>query len=160
VAIEDRTLNAAAAVTMNRTFSAAVDWALVAVEIRPGGTSPRGAVKSGYAIDGAMPEEMRRGCTFCFPPCQTTYPWGGLEGALVQAMLLSRQGYDVWNWQDQALCAVNYLFFLDQQYGGWWASGDDTYVPWLVNFVYGTHFPTSPAAIGKNMGWSHWIYGR
>jgi hypothetical protein len=118
------------------------------------------AVKNGFSIDGALPEEMRRGCAFQMPPCPTVYAWGGLQGALVQAMILSRQGYDVWNWQEQALLrAVEFLYALDQQYGGWWATGDDTWIPWLVNFVYGTSFPTSPAKIGKNMGWTDWMYG-
>ncbi len=54
---------------------------------------------------------------------------------------------------------MQFLHSLEQQYGGWWAPGDDTYVPWLVNHVYGTGFPTSPANIGKNMGWTDWMYG-
>jgi hypothetical protein len=127
---------------------------------QPVAINPPGAFKDGFPIGGAMPEEMRRGCPFQVPPCQTDYPWGGLQGALAQAMILSRQGYDVWTWQDQALLrAVYYLDSLEQQYGGWWASGDDTHLPWIVNFVYGTDFPTSPANIGKNMGWTDWMYG-
>ena len=127
---------------------------------QPVAINPPGAIKEGFPIGGAMPEEMRRGCSFQVPPCLTDYPWGGLQGAMVQANILSRQGYDVWSWQDQALLrAVEYLDDLEQQYGGWWAHGDDTYLPWLVNHVYGTDFPTSPANIGKNMSWTDWMYG-
>jgi len=126
----------------------------------PVAINPLGAVKDGYSIDGAMPEEMRRGCSFRVPPCYTGYPWEGLQGALVQAMILSRRGYDVWNWSDQALLrAVQFLLSLEFQYGGWWATGDDTWIPWLVNRAYGTSFPTGPANIGKNMGWTDWMYG-
>jgi hypothetical protein len=108
-----------------------------------------------------MPEEMRRGCGFKWPPCQTGYPWEGLQGALVQANILSRQGYDVWNWENRALLrAVQYLQWLEQQYPGWWAKGDDTWVPWFVNYAYGTSFTTSAANIGKNMGWTDWMYAR
>jgi hypothetical protein len=103
---------------------------------------------------------MRRGCPIQFPPCLTGYPWEGLQGALVQAMILYRQGYDVWNWENQAfLRAVQFLYDLEQQYGSWWATGDDTWVPWLINHVYNTSFPTDPANIGKNMGWTDWMYG-
>ena len=108
-----------------------------------------------------MPEEMRRGCAIQWPPCKTGYPWEGLQGALVQANILSRQGYDVWNWQDRALLrAVVFLDGIEKQYGGWWATGDDTWVPWFVNYVYGTSYPTTTANIGKNMGWTDWMYGR
>jgi hypothetical protein len=55
---------------------------------------------------------------------------------------------------------VQYLQWLEQQYPGWWAKGDDTWVPWFVNYAYGTNFPTSAANIGKNMGWTDWMYGR
>ena len=118
----------------------------------------------GHSIDGAQPEEMRRGCSIQFPPCETNYPWGGLEGALVIAEILHRQGYGAFEWQDQALLrAVQFLWDLDQQYpgDGWWASGDDEWQIWLVNHAYGTDFPAPmPAREGKNMGWTDWTHDR
>ncbi len=65
--------------------------------------NPSGATKEGESIDGALPSEMRRGGSFRFPPKRTEYPWGGLAGAVVQAEILSRQGYDAWSWSDRAL---------------------------------------------------------
>jgi hypothetical protein len=127
----------------------------------PVGINPSGAVKDGFVIDGALPEEMRRGCEFQIPPCFTNYPWEGLQGVLVEAMILYRQGYDVWNWEDQAILrAVQFLYELQRTYPrqNWWAPGDDTWVPWLVNAAYGTDFPTQPASPGKNMGWSDWTH--
>ncbi|HEY3217429.1 MAG TPA: alginate lyase family protein [Candidatus Eisenbacteria bacterium] len=86
-------------------------------ESKPVGIDPLGAVKSGESIDGALPEEMRRGCSFQFPPCPTNYPWGGLNGAVVCAAILSRQGYDAWNWEKQALRrAAQFLYDLDRRY--------------------------------------------
>jgi hypothetical protein len=70
---------------------------------RPVGINPVGATKNGFLIDGALPEEMRHGCPFQIPPCPTGYPWGALQGIVVEAMILYRQGYDVWNWDDQAI---------------------------------------------------------
>jgi hypothetical protein len=125
----------------------------------PVGINPLGATKLGHSIDGALPEEMRRGCEFKFPPCTTTYTWGALQGALIEAQVLSRQGYDVWNWEDQALLrAARFLHRLDVQFGNWWAKGDDTWQPWLINYVYGTRFPTKPANIGKSMGFTDWMF--
>jgi hypothetical protein len=105
---------------------------------------------------------MRRGCSFRWPPCHTGYPWGGLEGATVQAELLHRAGYAAWEWQDQALHrAAQFLSNLDQEAGGWWAEGDDEWNPWLINHAYGTRFPTTlPAQPGKNMGWTDWTHAR
>jgi hypothetical protein len=123
------------------------------------GINPVGATKDGFVIDEALPEEMRRGCAFQIPPCHTGYPWGALQGIVVEAMILYRQGYDVWSWEDKAILrAVQFLYDLHLQYpeAGWWAKEDDTWVPWVVNNVYGTDFPTEPAQIGKNMGWTDW----
>jgi len=110
----------------------------------------------GHLIDGSLPEEMRRcGSSFQWPPCQTDYPWGALQGALVQAEILSRAGYPVWGWENQALLrAAQFLYGI-----GWPAENDDEWQPWILNHAYGTTFPaTTPAQLGKNMGWADWTH--
>ena len=128
----------------------------------PVGINPPGATKNAESIDGVMPDDMRRGCAFQFPPCYTNYPWGALQGAVAQAEILSRQGYDTWSWSNQALRrAVQFLYNLSLRYpdGGWWASGDDQWIPWIINHRYGTHFPAvTPAQPGKNTGWTDWTH--
>jgi Alginate lyase len=128
----------------------------------PVGINPAGAIKSGHLIDGALPDDMRRGCSFQWPPCATNYPWGAMEGASVQARLLSRAGFDSWNWSNKAMLrATQFLFNLNKEVGGWWATGDDEWQPWVINKAYGTSFPAaSPANSGKNMGWTDWTFGR
>lgn len=121
----------------------------------PVAINPLGATKEGYSIDGALPEEMRRGGKFQWPPKETNYAWGALQGALVQAEILCRAGYPTWEWQDRALLrAVEFLYEL-----GWEPEGDDIWQPWLVNYAYNTDFPapvtTRP---GKNMGWTDWTH--
>lgn len=128
---------------------------------QPVGINPPGVVKEGFEINGALPEEMRRGCSFQLPPCQTNYPWEGLQGIVVEANILHRQGFDVWNWEDQAILrSVQFMHDLQQAYQdtAWWAEGDDTWIPWLINDVYGTDFPTDEADIGKNMSWTDWTH--
>ncbi|HET9223810.1 MAG TPA: alginate lyase family protein, partial [Roseiflexaceae bacterium] len=127
----------------------------------PLGINPAGATRDGHRIDGAIPDDMQRGGKFRWPPKHTNYPWGALEGALVQALLLSRAGYDAWGWSDKALLrAVQFLDELDHEAGGWWAEGDDEWMPWLINSAYGTNFRAAkPASPGKNLGWTDWIYG-
>jgi len=138
------------------------DLSWQANESQPVGINPAGAMKSGESIDGALPDDMRRGCAFQFPPCPTGYPWEALQGATVMAEILHRAGYDAWSWGDKALFrAVRFLYNLDARYSGWWASGDDEWNVWLVNHAYGTDFPTeSPAGDGKNMGWTDWTHAR
>jgi hypothetical protein len=132
-------------------------------ENAPVGVNPTGAVKNGESIDGALPDDMRRGCPLRFPPCPTLYPWEAMQGAVVQAELLSRQGYDAWNWGDQALRrAAQFLFGLYDRYGDkdWGAPRGDAWIPWLLNARYGTDFPaTTPAPPGKGMGFTDWSAG-
>jgi hypothetical protein len=128
---------------------------------QPVGVQPAGAVKSGLQIDGALADEMRRGCSFSAPPCHTDYPWEAMQGVVVQAHILARRGYDAWGWGDRAvLRAADFLDRLDRQFGGWWAVQDDEWQPWLINRAYGTKLRTvSPAAPGKIMGWTDWTFG-
>jgi hypothetical protein len=126
----------------------------------PVGVNPAGAVKDGVSIDGAIPDDMRRGCPFAPIPCQTDYPWEAMQGAVVQAELLRRQGYDAWSWGDRALLrAARYLLDLDARFGGWWATADDTWQPWLLNHAYGASLPArTPSSPGKVMAWSDWTH--
>jgi hypothetical protein len=124
----------------------------------PVGINPVGCTRSGHSIDGVIPDDQRRAGGFTWPPPRENYVWEGLQGAVVQAELLARQGYDAWSWGDRALLrAVQWLH--DQ--ADFPATGDDSWTPWLVNFAYGSSFPTSsPAQAGKNMGYTDWTHAR
>lgn len=130
-----------------------LDWQ--ADPSKPVGVNPKGATKNGHNIDGALPDDMRRGGAFAWPPKATGYPWEALQGATVAAQILSRQGYDAWNWCDKALLrAAKFLYSIN-----WPATGDDGWQPWLINYAYGTNFPTSQAGVtGKNMGFTSWTH--
>ncbi|QEC49151.1 hypothetical protein FSW04_17250 [Baekduia soli] len=127
----------------------------------PVGVQPAGASKNGLVIDGALADDMRRGCALATPPCHTNYPWEAMQGVVVEAQLLSRRGYDAFNWSNQAvLRAALFLKRLDQAYGGWWASQDDEWQPWVLNHAYHASLPeTTPAEPGKIMGWTDWVFG-
>jgi hypothetical protein len=122
----------------------------------PVGINPLGAMKNGHNLDGALPEEMRRGGPLVWPPIKTGYAWEGLQGAMVQAEILHRAGYDAWEWEDQALLrAVKFLNGI-----GWYAEGDDEWLLWLVDARYGTRLAKNPKARpGKNLGWTAWTHG-
>lgn len=122
----------------------------------PVGVNPKGATKNGHSIDGAIPDDMRRGGSFKWPPGETGYAWEALQGSLVQAEILHRAGYDAWNWEDKAMLrAVQFLHDI-----GWEVSGDDQWQTWLINYRYDTNFPAPlPASPGKNVGWTDWTHG-
>ena len=124
----------------------------------PVGINPKGCSKSGHVIDGALPDDMRRGGTFQWPPASTGYPWEAMQGALLQALILDRAGYDTFAWNDRAILrAAGFLY--DRAI--WLPSGDDTWQPWLLDHVYGMTWSTSsPAHAGKNMAFTDWLYPR
>jgi hypothetical protein len=122
----------------------------------PVGINPVGATIGGVSVDGALPEEMRRGGAFKWPPAGTDYPWGALEGAILQAEILYQAGYDTWNWQNQAL-RRGYEFLFAR--AGWGPAGNDEWQLWLIDYRYGTGYRRgSPVSPGKNFGWSDWLY--
>jgi hypothetical protein len=131
-----------------------LDWQ--SDQAHPVGVNPKGAQIQGHNVDGVLPDDLRRGGGFSWPPSTTGYPWEALQGAIVAAQLLTRAGYPAWEWQDKALLrAVTWLYDVAK----WPAVGDDQWQPWLLNYAYGTKFPTAPNANpGKNMGFTAWTH--
>ena len=123
---------------------------------RPVAINPRGATRDGHSLDGVLPDDQRRSGGFVWPPTKENYVWEALQGALVQAVILHRAGFDVWNWSDQALLrAVTWL----HQQCQFPATGDDTWQPHVINRFYASRFPAPvPANEGKNMGWTDWTH--
>lgn len=123
----------------------------------PVGINPVGAVKDGRNIDGVLPDDQRRGGSFDWPPPKENYVYEALQGALAQAVILHRVGYDVWNWEDQALRRA-FVWLHDQ--ADFEAGGDDSWEPHLINHFYDANFPESTTSTpGKNVGWTEWTHG-
>ena len=123
----------------------------------PVGINPKGATLNGQNVDGVLSDDQRRAGGFTWPPQKENYVWEALQGALVQAHLLKRAGYDVWNWSDRALLrAVQWEYNVAK----FPAEGDDTWQIWIVNRAYGTSFPASSAGTGKNMAYTDWMFSR
>jgi hypothetical protein len=134
----------------------ALDWQ--ADPSNPVGINPVGATKNGHSIDGVIPDDQRRAGGFSWPPPKENYVWESLQGALAMAVILYRAGYDVWNWENQALLrAVKWL----HEECNFPASGDDTWSPHLINYYYNTNFPAPvPSSPGKNVGWTDWTHSQ
>jgi hypothetical protein len=123
----------------------------------PVGVNPVGATIQGHSVDGVLPEDQRRSGPFVWPPPKENYVYGALQGALMQATILYRAGYDVWNWENQALLRAMKWLYHEADYP---ADGDDEWLPHIVNYFYKASFPAPfPAVPGKNAGWTDWLYG-
>lgn len=124
---------------------------------KPVGINPAGCMKGSVVVDGAIPDDMRRGGSFKWPPAQTNYAWENLQGTILQAELLRTAGYDSFNWESKAILrAVKFLY----DRARWTATGDDEWITWLVDARYGTSYKLSPPVrFGKNFGFTDWIYG-
>jgi hypothetical protein len=108
-------------------------------------------------LDGALPDEMRRGDTFRWLPTYTGYPWEAMQGAVLQAEILHHNGFDTWNWSNKALYrAARFL----NSVAKWPAVGDDRWQPWLIDARTGATLPRSLTTTpGKNFGFADWLYG-
>jgi hypothetical protein len=125
---------------------------------RPVGINRRGAERAGHPIGGVLPDDQRRGGPFSWPPPKENYVYEALQGALVQAVVLWRAGYDSWEWGDRALLRA--ALWLERE-ASFPAEGDDTWQPFVVNHFYGTHLLhlEIPSRPGKNVGWTDWTLG-
>ena len=118
--------------------------------------NPAGATRDGRSIDGVLPDDQRRGGGFSWPPPRENYVYEALQGAIVQAVILARAGYDVFDWSDRALLRA--YRWLDEQ-ADYPAEGEDRWQMHLVNHYYGTTFPAAvPTTPGKNMAFTDWTH--
>lgn len=123
---------------------------------QPVGINPVGAMLAGVNVDGVLPDDQRRS-GLC-PPSITceNYVWEALQGAVAEAHLLQRKGFDSWNWENKALMrAVVWLYDV----ANCSATGNDTWIPWIINATYGTSFSTiTPTEHGRAVGWADWTH--
>lgn len=127
----------------------------------------------GHNMSGSQPEERRRAqLSFAWPPEPSTYEWEGLQGPFSTAVVLANNGYaDVWQWADQALLrAVMWNYSGTSNYSTYGfpddpqsqmnfpATGDDDWIPYLVNKYYQTNLPTTTTHPGKNTGFTDWTH--
>lgn len=122
------------------------------------GINPVGAMLRGHSIDGVLPDDQRRGGPFHWPPPKENYVYEALQGAVAQAVLLERHGFEPWQWGDQALLRAFKWLHEEADFP---AAGDDTWMPHVINQVYGTQFPAPRRSLpGKALGFTDWTYHR
>jgi hypothetical protein len=138
-------------------------------ECQPTPVNPVGALVGGHNVDGVVVDDQRRAGAFVWPPMYTIYSYGSLGGAVVQAAILQRFGFDAWQWGNQALRrAVEWMYYDGDGKTKWDTCGDNNkrYVLDLVDHAYGSNFigrmSCSPDASreGRNIGWTSWTHQR
>ena len=122
---------------------------------KPVGINPVGAMKLGHSIDGVLPDDQRKSGGFKWPPPKENYVWEALQGATVEAQILTRAGFPAWEWSDRAIIRAFTWLYKVCLYP---PVGDDTWQPWLVNKATGSTFPKTAARSGKNMGFTDWTH--
>jgi len=123
----------------------------------PVGINPMGCKIGSSQVGGILPDDQRRGGAFTWPPPKENYVYEALQGVMAQAVILKRAGYDTFNWENKALLrAFQWL----QTQANFLATGDDNWLPYLVNYYYGkgTLPASSPTRPGKSVGWTDWTH--
>ena len=125
------------------------------------GVTPAGTLISGHDVSGALPEEMRRGGTFAWPPTYTGYAWEAMQGTVTCAELMFRAGEsDIYTHGTNAvLRAAQFIYSLVPYSASWTPTGDDNWQPWLLNYRTALGAAaTTPTQRGKNLGYTDWVY--
>ncbi|MBI3443633.1 hypothetical protein HY008_03100 [Candidatus Woesebacteria bacterium] len=146
----------------NHNFNWGSDLSWQCDSSNPVGINPKGCTKSGHDIDGVLPDDQRRSGSFTWPPFCENYVWGALNGFSVGTEMLRRAGHPAWEWADQAINrSLVWLHSASVKSTNWCAAtGDDAWVPILVNYTYGTNFPGSVTSVGKGLGFTGWTHAK
>ena len=125
---------------------------------RPVPINPARCVKGDRSLDGVLPDDQRRAGAFRWPAPKENYVYEALQGALAQAIILERVGYDAFGWEHQALRRAFEWLYVE---AGYPAGGDDAWQVSVINYFYDTRFFASgEAKPGKNVGWTDWTHAR
>lgn len=124
----------------------------------PNGINGLGAVIAGVSVDGVLPDDQRR--SLLCPPDVTceNYAWTAMQGVVAQAVILGRHGHpEAWTHESSAVRrAVQWLY----AEASCPAVSDDSWIPFVLNDVYGTAFSSNPGStLGKNMDFTDWTHG-
>ena len=114
----------------------------------------------GRGKDGILVEDASRS-SYSYPSFDDKgidYTFHAYGAQLIAALVLDRQGYDVWGWGDNALKRI--MDRLDRLGA---ATGNDragaSHVSWIPRHFYGVSYPTVPAQAGNTLGYTDWLYG-
>lgn len=123
-----------------------------------------GIASNGVNLSGCPPEDARRDVTgdgqddaLTNPPVAASYNQEGMQGTFLTAAILTRQGYPVSSWNNNAILRMHNWVDVtcNSSFGG-----DDENSPWLVQYVTGTTIggKSNTAGHAKNIAWCSWTH--
>ena len=127
--------------------------------------------------DGAITNDMDRGCDPIWAPCFTKYPWVGLEGFVPAAYILHRAGYPAFELENQAVFrSLDFLWWLDERTGedDWFLRDGDKQdeIVFLVKAIYGkacnlvdgkdcmSEWTAEAVGDGRTIGFTDWTHSQ
>lgn len=121
------------------------------------GVNRKGSSIQGHDVSGSLPEDWRRAGEFKWPPAITGYMWEGMQGYVVTAVMMARANLVPLTAGDNAVVrSMDILYRIGNT-----PSSDDGWIPWLVNYYWGTNYPTSTSVgPGKGMGYTEWTHAK
>ena len=120
--------------------------------------NPPGCMRNGRSLDGVLPDDQRRAGSFTWPPPKENYVYEALQGAVVQAVILTQNGYPAFEWENQALLRAFRWLNAEAAFP---AAGDDVWIVPVINRYYGTFYPVPASGRpGKVMAWTEWTHQR
>lgn len=123
--------------------------------------NPVGCERDGMSLDGIIPIDMQRGRGFRIPPRKTRYPRESLQGRSVQAEMLWRAGYEVWEWADRALLRIaQRLLAMSTEFDEDWYE-PDMGCYWILSTHYpDARLPLEAPSIGRSVSGVDWTHTR
>lgn len=128
----------------------------------PAGATWQAVNGSGCGLDrdGMLVEDISRSALpfFSYDKSGIAYTMEALQAQLFAGILLQRQGYDVFNWGNQAFGRVmDWLQRQGKPLGN--NSGVEKHVSWIPRHFYGRSYTTTAAGMGRTLGFTDWLYG-
>ena len=125
---------------------------------KPVGINPTGCGRSSWTSTAPSPMTCAAVVASCGRPPAPGMPGRPCRAPSRRPTSCRVAGYDSWNWSDRAvLRATNFLYGLG---GQWLPTGDNAWMPWVLNRGYATSLAqASPIPMGEGMGWTDWMFG-
>jgi hypothetical protein len=121
--------------------------------------APKGTVKAGVNLDGAIHDIYRGGSFPTFGSAGANYTWEASQGNVSAAIAADMAGHpEVWTVGDSAILRSLRWMTSGSPIGP--AEGDDRWQPWVTARAYGTTDPARPAtptSPGKGFGYD-WLW--
>ncbi|MCC6747742.1 MAG: hypothetical protein IT371_08805 [Deltaproteobacteria bacterium] len=125
-----------------------------------GGWKPINPASCGPGYDGLVVEDIARSAG-AYPSWDATgigYTYESLGALHLAALLLQGAGYPAFGWSGDALRRGMQWLLREKQLPSSANGSVQRHIPWVTNHFYGTTLPTQPAAMGRSLAFTDWLF--